>query len=951
MQDLIFHINKQSLTVEKYYDEIVANSVNYLYATFIFDDYENSDWKNCKKLHAEFSWSGNNKWAAIANGERVAVPWEVIKTPGFTVNVFGTDYEGAYVDKQIRKRITTRPIPIIVKQSGDINGVPGAPFSDEINILIMVDEAHTYSEKALRIAEKCEQRVDELEDLVYDKEVFVGGVNILKNSKNIPLYSNDSSKFPISREELQEKERTFFRYRRKNTSLNSYTLSFYNNIYYKDFTENITGRQYTYSFLARAQEEKTCSLMAYVTDPKSGIERIDFSSTTETIRLSTNWERYSMTFTLEQELSEEAIFRFCPLNMYFTEEDDAATFYLDICEWKIEKGNTATEWTPSLAETNEQITEVKTSLREEFGKIVGTVEGTVETLDGKIIKTNKQVQSLESTTSLITSEAYGANVLENSGFHTDAEKWWGYTKDTLEFIDQSAKIADKNNIILGQSILGKLQPGETYTGSVKVKVVKPSLTGKLQMVDNGAYQGSWFAHQSKDILVGEVYDWTTFQFSFTPNERIKFASEYHFIFTWKNLDLDCEIYFKELKLERGEWATQWSDRPEDNARRYSKIEQTAGKITSTVEDLEKDLNTKIEQTAEDLTVKIGETSNLTNYLNFSKEGLIVGNNTAEVLKGNVRIFDEGIEIRDGNDVFASFSKTEIKLGAIFGNETGSIVIGNNWGKIYGQYIKNTLEGGEYLCIEADDLVYLTGQCGAIQRSTFEKDEKKYTSSLVTQVATNMRDAAGLGKELRPALRNEFIGQVTKKNEIGRSGISIAEIEQKLENSKTQLSLFSRISPDLNLSDTEKKEIRVTPDRIYYCDEKTDNEGTDILTPLHYKKGDSFDVLWMGAGFITSSKTHIHFCIPISKLIPKGLVPVITSELGGGLIIRQDDKYLYGSASSSYIIPTKFVARLDNDNNFIRVYAEIDTYPAETEKTKITNNSACGVQASLKIAFE
>ena len=891
-------------------------------------------------------------------------------SPGFTVNVFGTDYEGAYVDKQIRKRITTRPVPIIVKQSGDINGVPGAPFSDEINILIMVDEAHTYSEKALRIAEKCEQRVDELEDLVYDKEVFVGGVNILKNSRNIPLYSNDSSKFPISREELQEKERTFFRYRRKNTSLNPYTLSFYNNIYYKDFTENITGRQYTYSFLARAQEEKTCSLMAYVTDPTGGIERIDFSSATETIRLSTNWKRYSLTFTLEQELSEEAIFRFCPLNMYFSEEDDAKTFYLDICEWKVEKGNTATEWTPSLAETDEQITEVKTSLREEFGKIISEVEGTVETLDGKIIKTNKQVQSLESTTSLITSEVYGANVLENSGFHTDAEKWWGYTKDTLDFIDQSAKIVDKNNIILGQSILGKLQPGETYTGSVKVKVVKPSLTGKLQMVDNGAYQGSWFAHQSKDILVGEIYDWTTFQFSFTPNERIKYASEYHFIFTWKNLDLDCEIYFKELKLERGEWATQWSDRPEDNARRYSKIEQTAEGLTSTVGDLEADLNTKIEQTAskintsvtnlekglnskieqtaEDLTVKIGETSNLTNYLNFSEKGLIVGNNTAEVLKGNVRIFDEGIEIRDGNDVFASFSKTEIKLGAIFGNETGSIVIGNNWGKIYGQYIRNTLEGGEYLCIEADDLVYLTGQCGVIQRSTFEEKGKKYTSSFVTQVATNIRDAAGLGKELRPALRNEFIGQVTKENEIGRSGISIVEIDQKPENSKIQLSLFSRTFPDVNLPNTEKKEIKITPERIYYCDEKITNEGTDILTPLHYKKGDSFTVSWTGAGFITSDKTHIHFCIPISKLIPKGLVPIITSELDGGLVIRQDKKYLYGSASASYVKPAKYVARLDNDNNFIRVYAEFSMVPTEPE---ITNNETCGVQASLKITFE
>lgn len=927
MQDLIFHINKQSLTVEKYYDEIVANSVNYLYATFIFDDYENSDWKNCKKLHAEFSWSGNNKWAAIENGERVAVPWEVIKTPGFTVNVFGTDYEGAYVDKQIRKRITTRPVPIIVKQSGDINGVPGAPFSDEINILIMVDEAHTYSKKALQMAEKCEQRVDELEDLVYEKEVFVGGVNLLNNSRNIELFSNIPDKYPISRATITEKNRIFHRYRRINPNLNLGVLSFYNTIPYSDFTEDISGKMVTFSFLARAQREQMASLLAYMSDPDGGIERLDFSPVTETFLLTTEWKRFSFVVKIDQKITNTAIFRFCPFDIFVSDEVDPRTFYLDICEWKVEHGNIATDWTPSLVETDQQITEVKTSLREEFGKIISEVEGTVETLDGKIIKTNKQVQSLESTTSLITSEAYGANILENSGFHTDAEKWWGYTKDTLEFIDQSAKIVNKNSVMLGQSILGKLQPGETCTGSVKVKVVKPSLTGKLQMVDNGAYQGSWFAHQSKDILVGKAYDWTTFQFSFAPNERIKFASEYHFIFTWKNLDPDCEIYFKELKLERGEWATQWSDRPEDNARHYLELTQTA----------------------KDLTAKLGniEDGN-TDYLQFSKDGLVIGDWTSGNLLGaNVRIFNDNsipcVAFRDG------IENILLIKGATENKTRGELQFGN-WGSIYskqslyrGEEGEDPFFSGEHLVLTSDDYIALQGNLGFFSRSSCTNKGDTVYQECRFASGTNFAEEVGLGK-YTPGIDSYFsasmIQQATntiRSYYIGFTTFNGIELLRKTISS-------NGMERNYGLCIDEKGT------GIYIGGHPLDENGEEdlnkkLITPLHYKDGDSVALRWTGTGFITSANTAIHFCIPVSKIIPNGL-KVTASEVT--IKVRQADGYRFGSSSSKYtsVKDEQVSVSIDKtDGNYVRMAVTLDK-----DSTSI-NNDTCGIDVYFTLTFK
>ena len=53
----------------------------------------------------------------------------------------------------------------------------------------------------------------------------------------------------------------------------------------------------------------------------------------------------------------------------------------------------------------------------------------------------------------------------------------------------------------------------------------------------------------------------------------------------------------------------------------------------------------------------------TNYLAFSTEGLVVGDMTAETLGSNTRIRVDGIDLRDGTDVAASFEKNAVVLGA------------------------------------------------------------------------------------------------------------------------------------------------------------------------------------------------------------------------------------------------------------------------------------------------
>lgn len=69
----------------------------------------------------------------------------------------------------------------------------------------------------------------------------------------------------------------------------------------------------------------------------------------------------------------------------------------------------------------------------------------------------------------------------------------------------------------------------------------------------------------------------------------------------------------------------------------------------------------------------------TNYLSFSNEGLIVGDMTASTLGKNVLIDADGVDIRNGNTVLATFAADTIELGK---NSTSSAIsLCGDYGKI------------------------------------------------------------------------------------------------------------------------------------------------------------------------------------------------------------------------------------------------------------------------------
>lgn len=110
---------------------------------------------------------------------------------------------------------------------------------------------------------------------------------------------------------------------------------------------------------------------------------------------------------------------------------------------------------------------------------------------------------------------------------------------------------------------------------------------------------------------------------------------------------------------------------------------------------------------------------------------------------------------------------------------------------------------------------------------------------------------------------------------------------------------------------------------------------------YYAKGDSVSLTIGGAGFITNLGKDVWFMIPLGKPVIGN--PTVTITSVDGLTVRQNNKYLYGGTSSTYVKPSSYSC-VSPSGNHIRVVAKM------ANTTNVENNSACGVLASIKVTF-
>ena len=135
--------------------------------------------------------------------------------------------------------------------------------------------------------------------------------------------------------------------------------------------------------------------------------------------------------------------------------------------------------------------------------------------------------------------------------------------------------------------------------------------------------------------------------------------------------------------------------------------------------------------------------------------------------------------------------------------------------------------------------------------------------------------------------------------------------------------------------------RVNNHWMLYCDADDmyfQAPKTSKIKP-YYRAGDSIELYYQGAGFVTSNGKYVVFTIPINKPIDSSLA--FASSVSG-FIGRSNGKYTHGSASSTYVKPASYDAAING--NTVRVSMNFNN------NTNVTNNAAIGVTWSGKITF-
>ncbi len=207
---------------------------------------------------------------------------------------------------------------------------------------------------------KISTKADEINLSVNSKidAVNVGGRNLLKDSRHILLMSNNGSLYPVTNELASENGREFRRYKRSSISSYPETMSLYSAIPATQITEHLLNKEITFSFLIRCSHTTTTSIMSVLYNGTS----YNIANNSKTYPINTEWQRLSVTFTITQshEYSESVIIRFNPLAIAIP-SGEVENFYIDVCEWKCEKGNKSTDWTPAPEDVSSDINDAQTS--------------------------------------------------------------------------------------------------------------------------------------------------------------------------------------------------------------------------------------------------------------------------------------------------------------------------------------------------------------------------------------------------------------------------------------------------------------------------------------------------------------------------------------------------------------------------------------------------------------
>ena len=317
--------------------------------------------------------------------------------------------------------------------------------------------------------------------------IEIGGRNLLRNSRLVAMFSNNSNVYPVSCTMMTENGVTFNRVQRIN--IDNYpntTLSIYSTLPKESFAHGeMTGKQVTLSFKARTSHTITGSFMDFT---YGGDAVVDFGKPSETF--TSKWKTYYVTVDEFPDLTNRTGIRWNPYT-FQVPADILDEFYLDIRDYKFEFGNKPTDWTPAPEDIETRMTSAESSITQLSNKITSNVTETtnlgtrMSTVEQTASGLTTRLGTVESTANTAKTNATMAQTTANNAAKT-ATNYLNFSSGGLVVGDMTASTLGKNVLIDSDSV--DIRNGTTTLASFGAKTVTLGRNAEDSVIDlcNGA---------------------------------------------------------------------------------------------------------------------------------------------------------------------------------------------------------------------------------------------------------------------------------------------------------------------------------------------------------------------------------------------------------------------------------------------------------------------------------
>lgn len=323
------------------------------------------------------------------------------------------------------------------------------------------------------------------------------------------------------------------------------------------------GETYTFSLNARYESGSGSSALYIMLneDPENGHKAAKVSPWSRDITLNENWQRYSITFTVNSD-------------GYIKPRIERGSHnknVLEICGLKLERGTVATPWTPASEDTSEEIKSAKdAAIQVASDQINIHVNELTTSFDDKL---NKRINEQKTASEKFTSDGIEQVVTKVTNVKNDVDRLGdkvnsfgggvNLVKDTSE-----SEISGKAYDIKDYYFSEPLEPNTKYTISIDAKVDQEALNHQ-QFIFVDPYTAGW-SWGTQMSCISASLEYQHYRYTFiTPDASQKVTNISVYLAhpdgatNGDRDNLSGTGYFKKLKVEKGEVATPWTPYSQD----------------------------------------------------------------------------------------------------------------------------------------------------------------------------------------------------------------------------------------------------------------------------------------------------------------------------------------------------------------------------------------------------